>query len=430
MRTKLSKRGWWSIGIAVVVLLGGAGGATYLLVSGSPAVASASPTVVTASDGTVTQTVSASGTIEPASQANLDFPVSGQVTAVDVHVGQVIKAGQTLATVSTTSLQASVDSAQATLDTDEARLTSDQNAAASSAQITSDQAAVNAAQANLSDAQKSLSEASLTSPIDGTVATVNLSVGQEVSGGGGSGGGGGGSGGLGGGGGGGLGGSAGASSSSSSSSSNAQVVVIGTGAWVVDASVDDTQIAQVQNGDQATIAPEGATSVVYGTVGSVGLIASTTSGVSTFPVTINITGNPAGLYAGTSANVSIIVKELQNVLVVPTRALRFSGGQVQVQVEQGSQIVTRNVTVGTTSGAETQIVSGLSAGDRVVVPTIRSTTGTSGTANTARGGATRGGGAGGARGGFGGGGFGGGGFGGGGFGGGGFGGGGARGAGG
>src|SRR6185437_8862785 len=66
--------------------------------------------VVTATTGTMKQTVSASGTIEPASQANLDFAVSGKVTAVDVSVGQEVTAGEVLATVDPSALQATVDS--------------------------------------------------------------------------------------------------------------------------------------------------------------------------------------------------------------------------------------------------------------------------------------------------------------------------------
>ncbi len=423
MRPQLRKRWRWpAVAAGLVVALGVAGGAVYLA-TGSSANASASPTVVTAAYGTMKQTVAASGTVEPAVQADLDFPVSGQVTSVDVAVGQVVKAGQTLASLSPVGLQAAVDSAQANLDTDQARLAADQSAGASSTQLASDQAAVTAAQDNLAQADKALSDATLTSPIAGTVAAVNLSVGQEVSGGAGGGtpaaGAGGGSGNSPGGGstnaGGGVAGGGSSGGGSSGSSTSPEILVVSIGSWVVDASVDDTQIAQIQDGDQATVLPEGATAPVYGTVASVGIVASTTSGVSTFPVTIDITGSPKGLYPGTTATVAVIVKELPNVLEIPTAALRFSAGHPAVEVEQGKLVTTRAVTVGATSGPLTQVVSGLQAGDRVVIPTPAG-------ARTGRGSTTGGSGAG-SRG-FGGGGFGGGGFGGGGFGGGGLGGGG------
>ena len=43
--------------------------------------------------GTIQQTVASSGTIEPASQASLNFAVSGTVTAVNVKAGQTVTAG-------------------------------------------------------------------------------------------------------------------------------------------------------------------------------------------------------------------------------------------------------------------------------------------------------------------------------------------------
>jgi multidrug efflux pump subunit AcrA (membrane-fusion protein) len=107
----------------------------------------------------------------------------------------------------------------------------------------------------------------------------------------------------------------------------------------------------------------------------------------------------------------ITVKELQNVLVVPTAAIQFVGGSTAVVVDEGGQQVTRAVTLGTASGGNTQVVNGLQAGDKVVERIISARTGTGASNGVGRGG-------------FGGGGFGGGGFGGGGFGGGGFGGGG------
>jgi multidrug efflux pump subunit AcrA (membrane-fusion protein) len=159
------------------------------------------------------------------------------------------------------------------------------------------------------------------------------------------------------------------------------------------------------------IIPDGATTPVYGTVSSVGLIATTTSGVATYPVTIAVTGNPGGLYPGASATVTLIVRQLSNVTTVPTTAVHYtSSGAVVYEMVNGHEVA-HPVTVGMTSAGETQIVSGLSVGTEVVVPVTR--TGGTGTGGTGTGGTTR-------RGGFGGGGFGGGGFGGGGFGGGGF----------
>ncbi len=380
----------------IVVALGAAGGGFWATRGSSPS----APTyqLVAAQSSTLRQTESSTGTIEPAQQANLNFAASGQVTSVAVKVGQTVKAGQVLAKVNSASLAASVAQAKATQASDAAKLSSDQAAGSgvTSAQLTADQAAVTAAENQVTDADQALAEANLTSPIAGVVAALNLSVGQQVSGAGSSGGGNSGSGGSGGSGAGSSNaGSAGASSNGSSGSSgasSAQVVVISNTSYVVNGTVDDTQVGLVRTGDQAVIIPDGATTAVYGTVSSVGLIADTSSGVATYPVTIAVTGDPGGLYPGASATVTLIVKQLSNVTTVPTAAVHYtSGGAVVYEIVNGHQVA-HPVTVGMTSGLRTQIVSGLSVGTEVVEP-VR----TSGAGQTT-GGPTRGGGSPGGRG--------------------------------
>jgi len=285
------------------------------------------------------------------------------------------------------------------------------------AQIESDRASVAAAQASLANAQDGLDQATLVSPIGGTVASVNISPGQ-TSGGGSSGGSSSGSS-SGASGSGSVGASGGSSASSSSSTgssatassaASAAIVVISPGAYDVATSVSDTQVGELRVGDQAVITPDGATTPVYGTVSQIGLLATQSSGVATYPVTVAVTGSPSGLFAGSSAQVSIIVSQRTNVLAVPTSAVHTVGTRSFVYELQGGSEVAHSVTVGAVSGGLTEIVSGLSAGDEVVVANLRATLPTGTGAGTGRG--------------FGGGGFGGGGFGGGGFGGGGFGGGG------
>jgi multidrug efflux pump subunit AcrA (membrane-fusion protein) len=417
-RVRLTRRRVIVTAVIVVVV---AGGGVAAWAATRPANA-ATPTIsfATVTPTTLRQTLSSSGTIEPAQQSDLNFAVSGQVTAVHVVQGQHVTAGQALATVNSASLAANVAEAQATLSSDQSRLSSDGTANATSTQINADQAAVNADQNQLDQARTALAEATLTSPIDGTVASVDLTVGQQVSGGSGSSGSGSSGGGQGSGQSGGQGGTGGSSSSGSSSSGSAasnQVVVISDGTYVVNGTVDDTEVGQVKVGDQAVITPDGATTQVFGTVSSVAVLASSSSSVPSYPVTIGVTGTQSGLHPGASATVQIIVKQLSNVLAVPTVALHFQNGKTTVTRETGGKQVATTVTTGMTANGQTQVLSGLSNGDQVVVPVTRraGATTTGGAGRGGRGGL--GGGAG--RGGFGGGGFGGGGFGGGGFGGGG-----------
>ena len=149
------------------------------------------------------------------------------------------------------------------------------------------------------------------------------------------------------------------------------MVVISTSSWVVDASVGSADLASLKKGLQAEITPTGSATKVFGTVASVGIVASSSSGTAAFPVTIAVTGSPAGLYAGGTSSVAIIVKQVADVLTVPTLALHTSGDQTVVQqIKDGKQVSTP-VTVGTAYGATTQILSGLASGDQVVVTVPR-----------------------------------------------------------
>jgi multidrug efflux pump subunit AcrA (membrane-fusion protein) len=378
------------LAVALAVVVGGVGAWAVNRSSSSDA---AAPTLVTAITSTIRQSVSATGTIQPANQANLSFAVSGTVTAVPVAVGDQVKVGTTLATVDSSSLKTAATLAQANVTANQDQLTAQQNAGSSAVQIASTEAQLAAAKSKLTDAQTALAEAAMTSPIAGTVAQVNIAVGDKTGGSSGSAG---------------SSGSSGSSSSSgasgasgsSSTSSTAQIVVISTTSWVVDVSVTSADLPQLKKGLQAEITPTGSTTKVFGTVKSVGIVASSSSGGSaSFPVTIAVTGSPKGLYAGGAVDVAIIVKQVENVLTVPTNALHTVNGKTVVyQMTNGSQVSTP-VTVGATYGPVTQILSGLKTGDKVVGTSFRIGGATGG--NRTRQGGTGGGGTGG----FGGGGF-------------------------
>jgi membrane fusion protein, macrolide-specific efflux system len=358
----------WPILGLVVVLIAAAVGLTLWLTSGSSTPTGLSVTTVTvsATTGTIQQTVASSGTLEPASQADLNFAVSGTVTGVDVKAGQAVTAGQVLATVDTTALAQDVNAAEAQVTAAQDRLSSDESSNAATSTIDSDEASVTSAESSLSTAQTNLSDASLTSTISGTVASVDLTVGQQVSGSG--------SGDSGAGSGTGASGDdsaassdTGASGTGSTGSSSGQIVVIGTDSYIVNTTVDDTEIGEIADGDQVDITPTGDATPVYGTVGSISLVGSESSDVTTFPVVIDVTGDPSGLYAGATADVSIIVKQLNDVTEVPTGAISYGAdGQATVtKVVSGSHVVT-DVTVGASENDETQITSGVQPGDKVL----------------------------------------------------------------
>jgi macrolide-specific efflux system membrane fusion protein len=351
---------------AVTALVVVVGGGTWAATR-SPSDAAA-PTLVSATSSTIRDSVSASGTIQPAQRADLSFAVSGTVISLPVAAGDQVKAGTTLATVDSASLQSAVTSAQATVTATQDQLTAQQSAASSAVQIASTQAQLVDVQGKLTDARTALAAASMTSPIAGTVAQVNIAIGDKVgstasSASASAGSGGTSSGGTG---------SSSSSAGASSSSSTAQIVVISTTSWVVQASVGSADLPKLKKGMQAEVTPTGSATKIFGTVKSIGIVASSSSsGSASFPVTIIVTGSPKGLYAGGAADVSIIVKRVENLLTVPTNALHTEGGKTVVhQLRNGAQVSTA-VKVGTTYGPVTQILSGLKAGDKVVGTAFR-----------------------------------------------------------
>jgi macrolide-specific efflux system membrane fusion protein len=317
-------------GVVVVV----AGGVAAWLVL-RPAEASTQPILATATVGTQRQTVSATGTIEPAEQADLNFAVSGEVTEVLVKEGDQVTAGQTLATVDDTLLQAQLTAAQATLDAAEEKADSGDDASAD--------AEVVSAQSELAAAQDAADNAALKSTINGTVVTVGLKVGDRV-------------------------GDNADGASGGDSDDSAQFTVVSTKRFVVDAKVGSEDVAKVKQGMAAEVTATGADEPVDGTVQTVGLVASADdSGVATFPMTIDVTGERDDIYAGSSATVSVVVEERQNVLTVPAMALHTEGSATYVNKMVDGKAVRTDVKVGDTFGGETEIKSGLKEGDQIEV---------------------------------------------------------------
>jgi macrolide-specific efflux system membrane fusion protein len=347
---------------AVVAVLAAGGTVTYLWTAGhTHPTSTGSPVTITdeyvkVSSGTMTQTVSASGTLTPADDDTLTFEVSGTVTAVDVTTGQKVTKGQTLATVASTALSDQVSADKATLTSDEDRLTSDENSSASTSSTDSDEAQITSATSTLSTAETDLADATLKATFSGLVASVDLAVGDVV-------------------GSGTQGSSAGSSTAASSttSSSGDGITVISADTYTLTTSVDDTEVSEVKAGDQVNITPGGSSTEIYGTVASVSLIASSSdssssssSSVAAFPVVIDVTGTPTGLFPGDSATGNIIVKQIQNAVEVPTAAISYANGQATVaKVVRGSH-TTVEVTTGVTLNGETQITNGLETGDTIV----------------------------------------------------------------
>jgi RND family efflux transporter MFP subunit len=114
---------------------------------------------------------------------DLSFPLLGTVTNVEVEVGDTVTAGQTLATLDTTILEARIAEAEASVVAAQTQVTYLQRVGVGNAyeQIDAAQAEVDRAQAVVDQLKAQLEQATLTTPISGTVIMVEAALGETAS---------------------------------------------------------------------------------------------------------------------------------------------------------------------------------------------------------------------------------------------------------
>ncbi len=141
----------------------------------------------------------------------------------------------------------------------------------------------------------------------------------------------------------------------------------------VVAAVDETTIRQVETGQPVAIAFDAFPGQVFsGEVLSVPLQGTLQGGVMVYDVPISLTGAESlPLLVGMTANAEISVGQAENALLVPSIAVQSSRGGYQVLLpDPGDALAAPQavpVEIGLTDGTYTEIVSGLNAGDQVLV---------------------------------------------------------------
>lgn len=122
-------------------------------------------------------------------------------------------------------------------------------------------------------------------------------------------------------------------------------------------------------------APSGTppTGAFPGATGNFTMPAPSQTASTTTSTTANVT-----LKDGLSAVVEIISQQKSNILIIPSKAITTKNQQSTVQVVTDTGTETRVVTTGITDGTYTEITSGLSEGEKVVIKTSSSSTSTSG----------------------------------------------------
>ncbi len=162
-----------------------------------------------------------------------------------------------------------------------------------------------------------------------------------------------------------------AASSSSSSSSSAFAVLSDLSSMQLVVPLSESEIVNVRDGQIATVtveALEGRKLAAH--VGEVAILSTSTSGVVSYDVTFALDQMDPGLKPGMSATAEVVVKQEEGVNV-PTSAITAD----TVTVVRGGKHVRQRVVTGLAGNSSTIILSGLKAGETVVLPTATTSTG-------------------------------------------------------
>ncbi len=206
--------------------------------------------------------------------------------------------------------------------------------------------AVKNAQISLDQAKANLLKSQLIAPFNGVVTNVNIQVGQQ------------------------------------SSVSTQPIVLADLSRLEAQVTVAETDIPRMQVGQTVQVTFDALSGQTFSAkVAEVAYVGTVTSGVVNYPVTVAL-DQPSSSSAsqqirpGMTANVTIVVEQRDDVLLVPNRAVKTTGRQKIVNVVVAGKPTAVNVTLGMSGDTQSEVVSGLNEGD--VVEVLQTTTATGG----------------------------------------------------
>ncbi len=344
--------------------------------------------------GSVSNTVTATGTLQAILTVDVGTQVSGVIKKLYVDYNSVVKKGQVLAEIDKVPLIANIDDANATLANAQAEVAyneanykrikalfdkqlvaqSDFDQATFNYNIA--KATLKTAQVKYDKAKIDLDYATIQSPINGVILNRAVNEGQTVA--------------------------------ASFSTPTLFTIANDLTQMEVAANVDEADIGQVKLKQKVEFNVDAFPDLTFnGEVTEIRLQPVTTSNVVTYTVIVKAPNPELKLMPGMTANITIIVNRSSNILIVPGKALRFnpdkdlltayinslpekeqelfrknniannspssinsensdSENSSIVWVKKGNQITPAKVVTGITDGINTALISGLNLGDEVV----------------------------------------------------------------
>lgn len=328
---------------------------------------------------TITQVVEASGTINPVNTVSVGSTVSGLMKAIYVDYNSEVKKGQLLAQIDPANFQASVDQNRAQINNAEANLAklnaemvmaqktynryknlyqknfiakseldqAESDYLAKKASIGAQRASISQARATYNTAMTNLGYTRITAPVDGTIISRDIDVGQPVA--------------------------------ASFQAPELFTIAQDLTKMQIEVNVSEADIGRVKEGQDVEYTLDGyPDSTFYGKVTQVRLDSTVTSNVVTYTVIVSVSNEDLKLKPGMTANVSIVTNRSKDVKCAPSIALKYTpetSGQKYKQ--QGIWILDKgkpiriDIKSGASDDANVEIISQkLKIGDDIIVGSV------------------------------------------------------------
>ena len=359
---KVNKKVWYAIGVLVVIFI------AWSMLRGGKKEEKVSFETIKVEKKNIHTSITATGTIEPVTSVTVGTQVSGIVSKLYVDYNSVVKKGQVIAELDRTNLISELNTAKANLASSESSMAYEkanynryktlydkglvsadeyESALLSYRKAMED---VNTKRESVKKAQTNLGYATITSPIDGVVLSKSVEEGQTVA----------------------------ASFNTPELFSIAQDL---TDMRVI-ADIDEADIGGVKEGQRVSFTVDAFPDDHFeGQVTQVRQQATTESNVVTYEVVISAPNKDLKLKPGLTANVTIFTMEKNDVMAVPSKALRFipteallekgqtisdCEGDHKVWTLENNTFKAHKVEIGTSNGVMTEIISGIPEGMEIL----------------------------------------------------------------
>ncbi len=142
-----------------------------------------------------------------------------------------------------------------------------------------------------------------------------------------------------------------------------------TSQLLVDVEISEVDINAIEVGQPASLTFDAILDKTYnGEVEEVSRVGTSSSGVVNFTVKVKLTDADENVKPGMTSAVTITTKQLEDVLLIPNRAVRLVDGKRVVYILQNGQITPVNIELGATSDLNTEIIGGdLKVGDLLIL---------------------------------------------------------------